>query len=67
MIKRVSSLKILSQSNKKSVSDKPLGEILINLYKKCAIKINMKVHPTIIASLRYKHGLDLDLDILDGR
>ena len=27
----------------------------------------MKIHPTVIASLRYKNGLVLDMDCLDAR
>ena len=66
MVKRSHSLRKTNRSAPKE-SDKPLGEVLVSLYKRVAVKLNMKIHPTIIASLRYKHGLEFDMDCLDGR
>ena len=66
LVKRISSLHKLKSASQ-SKSERPIGELLVSLYKKCALKTNMKIHPTVIASLRYKHGLELDMDCLDAR
>ena len=40
---------------------------MLGLYKQCAIKTQMKIHPAVIACLRHSGTLEIDMDCLADR